>query len=96
MGYYTETVRQVGRNRAEAERAAVAAFRAEHGGAVRVDGVESAKLVRKVPPKMEVRETLFRGGYRQQSVYRTREGDDTKAPAEKWLEEWDFVLTVRS
>lgn len=94
MGHFRTEVRGVGKTRREAESAAVADFFHEHGHRHSLREVESAVLVRRVPPKKEV-ETIRLGTDLYGRTTRTRVitfEDDPDAPPEEWLEEWEFVL----
>lgn len=85
MGHFYTMVRGKGKNRREAERAAVDEFLHENGHRHSVYDVGKPKLLGKVAP-MGVIYTAH-----GQTVH-----DYTKpnldAPADQWLEEWEFEL----
>ena len=93
MGHFYTKVKAVGKNREEAESAAVSDFFYEHGHRHNLRGVESATLIRKVPPKKEVREQKPNPFNRYGNLTTfISQVDDPDAPPEKWLEEWEFEL----
>lgn len=93
MGHFRDTVKGVGRDRADAEASAVSEFLAENGRRYTIREVESATFVRKVPPEKRVVSTvpIIWNGVRRmaESVEMV---PDPAAPSEKWLEEWEFIL----
>lgn len=89
MAHNYETVRGIGKNREEAESAAISDFFYEHGHRHSLRGIESAVYIGKVPPKKQVVE--LKGGMRHISQV-----EDPTAPAGEWLEEWEFVIHTHS
>ena len=94
LGHFYNTITGVGKNRKEAETRAIADFMYEHGHRHSVRGIEAAKMLRKVPPKKNVEEKLPAGHrpYGNNHTIIVRTVEDTDAPPEKWLEEWEFEL----
>src|SRR4051812_49314982 len=76
MGHYHKTVRGVGRDRKDAEGAAISDFFYEHGHRHSLREVESAVFIKKVPPKKQVEEN--RGGMRYILTV-----DDPEAPPDE-------------
>lgn len=95
MGHHYNTVRGIGKDKEDAKHAAIDQFLYENGHRHSVRGVESAKMIRKVPPQKQVEEKkahrVFGYAYPQYTTY-IRMVDDPDAPPEKWLEEWEFEL----
>lgn len=85
MAHYFETVRGVGKDKSEAQRAALDEFLYENGHRHSFRSWDEETLIGRVPPKREV--WSEEGGFR---VCRTVV--DQKAPPSEWLEEWEFVL----
>ena len=94
MGHYYTAIKAVGKNRQEAEASAIHDFFYEHGHRHSLREIESAKFVRKVPPKKEVRKDVSGGwrGHLNVPYVRIEMVEDQDAPPEQWLEEWEFVL----
>ena len=89
MAGHSNTIRGIGKTLADAESNAIADFLHEEGHRHSVRGTEQHKMIRKVPPQKRVEER--RGG----TTY-IKFVDDPDAPAEQWLEEWEFVLNTHT
>jgi hypothetical protein len=85
MGHFHETVRGIGKDRAEAVRNGIDDFMRENGTRHSVRDTSKFKLLRKVPPERMVEEVI--GGRK----YLTNKPDES-APKREWLEEWEFEL----
>jgi hypothetical protein len=85
MGHFYTTITGTGKNRQEAQMAAIDDFLWEEGNRHSVREVLHPKLLKKVPPKKWVKER--NGRYTVQ-----REVEDNAAPASDWLEVWEFEL----
>jgi hypothetical protein len=95
MGHHYNKVIAIGRNREEALARAWSDFLYENGHRHSERGVESARMIRKVPPQKEVRESRRGRGFGYgpaQYTVMVKMIDDPDAPPDKWLEEWEFEL----
>lgn len=95
MAHNYDTVRGIGKDREDAESAAVSEFLYENGRRHDVRDVESPKLIRKVPPKKRVEEERRSRDGRLLAIVVSMV-DDPEAPPDQWLEEWEFVLHTHS
>lgn len=85
MGHFHTTVRGRGKNRAEAQANAIDEFFHENGHRHSLRDVESARFIAKVPPTG----VITRKGRHEHHDYTQQ---NTAAPPEEWLEEWEFDL----
>jgi hypothetical protein len=96
MGHFHQTIKGIGKNRKEAEQAAISEFLHENGHRHSVRDTSKFKLLRKVPPMKQV-ETIREGGidWRTGRVVKhtyIESVEDPSAPQKDWLEEWEFEL----
>jgi hypothetical protein len=93
MGHFYTEVTATGKDRQEAQAAAIADFLFENGQRHSVREVTKPRLLRRVPPKVR-RETLKQGkpwlGMPNYVIVEMVE--DLSAPKRDWLEEWQFTL----
>lgn len=85
MGHFYEDITGVGRDKHEAQRAAIDDFLWENGNRHSVREVLNPVLVKKVPPKKMVKERRYGKTFLVQI-------EDRTAPQSDWLEEWRFTL----
>ena len=85
MGHHHNYIKGVGKNRTEAESAAIDEFLAEEGHRHSVRDVSCAIFIKKIPPTKSI-EIKTKHHTLIQSV------PDMDAPKDKWLEEWEFNL----
>ena len=85
MGHHRTTVRGCGKDRAEAQANAIAAFFHEHGHRHDLREIERASFVARIPPMGVVTRT---GNHEAWDYTKP----NTAAPPEEWLEEWEFDL----
>ena len=85
MGHHYNIIVGKGKNKWEAQRSAIDDFLYEEGNRHSVRGIESATLIKRVPP------THFVERKEGQNTIVTSEPNE-KAPPSEWLEVWEFEL----
>ena len=89
MGHHHHTVRGRGKDRAEAQTEALHAFFHENGHRYDLRDVISARFIAKVPPMGVI---THKGRHEHHDYTKP----NTAAPAEEWLEEWEFVFHMHA
>lgn len=99
MGHFHDTIRGIGKNKAEAQASALADFFYENGHRYNLREVEESTFIRKVPPKkwtetgrMRIGERMPSGYIQWKDVPRMEYREDPSLPESDWLEEWEFLI----